>query len=1020
VDERLRLRFEPGSGAPSSGGFLAWLTDPDAGGGAGAGPAALAEALDGAGLPRGAPTTVAMAVAGDGRDGVADVARLPLLPTVRWLAALPLAEDLPARDRPSTDVLAWSLAAKLALELVAAGHLVPALVVDEVGELARAAWRAVTPGDVRPERIARALATEDRVPLDRDGRRVDSEALVRAFLDAVADVSARGGRSAERDPRGAPRPQPFAAGWLEALVGADPRVAGRRDTALVLADDIAEWSSPLEDPDRDVEVGLVVRVAALEGDAGAGASDDERWRIVLGLRDREQGAVVEAVDVWSGDAIDLGHGALTDPAAVLLRRLAVASRLYPPLERALDTPKPDAIVIGVDEVVQLIDEGRAALEAAGVTVVLPPELRDTVDRPLRLRLRVGSGAEAPRLEGDDGLSLRSLAGARYEVVLGDDVLDADELVRLGAAASRLVRWRGRWVRIAPGEVERLAGEVGRSPQLGLTEALAAALARQHHDDELGWLEVVVDGSAAELVERVRVQPGPGEARIDGLRGELRAYQARGVAWLQRMAELGLGAVLADQMGLGKTIQAIALLASRAGDRPNLVVAPTSVVGNWEREIERFAPGLEVVRHHGGERASGIDAFVPGAVVITTYALLRRDASLLTAVPWDVVVLDEAQQVKNPASLGARVARGLEARMRLAMTGTPVENRLLELWAVVDLTNPGLLGARRAFERRFAAPIERWHDAEAADRLHRLVAPFVLRRRKDDDDVALDLPERIVVGDRVPLTAEQAALYDAAVESAFSGAGLGSSAFERRGRILALITALKQICNHPAHFLRDGGPLPGRSGKLDRLTELLAEVLAGDERVLLFTQYREMGDLLVGHLRGELGLVEAPFLHGGLTIAQRDAMVRRFQEDEDADPVLIVSLRAGGTGLNLTRASQVIHFDRWWNPAVEDQATDRAHRIGQHRTVTVHTLVSSGTVEERIDAMLERKRGLADAVAGRSEAWLTELDDDDLRELVVLSADPADEDVTDAIDVTDGAIDARSDRPLLRVVPGGAP
>jgi SNF2 family DNA or RNA helicase len=477
----------------------------------------------------------------------------------------------------------------------------------------------------------------------------------------------------------------------------------------------------------------------------------------------------------------------------------------------------------------------------------------------------------------------------------------------------------------------------------------------------------------------------------------------------------MGGVLADEMGLGKTLMAIALLTSRDQDRPHLVVCPTSVVGNWERELARFAPDAPVIRHHGAERPMTRRAFKPGHVTVTSYALLRRDIGMLSDVPWDVVVFDEAQQIKNAASKGARAARSLTARARIAMTGTPIENRLSELWAIVDVTNPGLLGSQRAFNERFAVPVERWHDEHAAARLRRLVAPFVLRRRKDDPEVSVDLPPKQELTVTCSLTREQASLYQATIEQAFSGAGLGRTAFERRGRILALLTALKQICNHPAQYLRDAGRegtarLANRSGKLARATEILGEIVDNGERALVFTQFREMGELLARQLTAELDLPEVPFLHGGLPLPRRDAMVGRFQEDEDAPPILLVSLRAGGTGLNLTRASHVLHFDRWWNPAVEDQATDRVHRIGQTRAVTVHTMVTAGTIEERIATLLDRKRALADAVVEAGETWITELDDEELRDLVSLStADVADADTDD---------DGPDARPMLTSIPGG--
>jgi hypothetical protein len=447
----------------------------------------------------------------------------------------------------------------------------------------------------------------------------------------------------------------------------------------------------------------------------------------------------------------------------------------------------------------------------------------------------------------------------------------------------------------------------------------------------------------------------------------------------------------DYLLTHNTPQAIALMAARPPERPHLVVCPTSIVGNWERELARFAPEVPVVRYHGPERPQRLDAFRPGSVAVTSYGLLRRDGDFLAAVDWDAVVFDEAQQIKNVATKGARAARALPARVRAALTGTPVENRLSELWAIVDLTNPGLLGPLRRFTERYAIPIERWRDREAAARLRRLVAPFIMRRTKSDPAIAVDLPARHEVRVACSLSGEQAGLYQAAVDDAFAGEGLGTG-FGRRGRILALLTALKQICNHPAHFLDQPGPLTGRSGKLARTTEILGEVAASGDHALVFTQYRRMGDLLTAHLAEALDLPDVPFLHGGVRARARDRMVARFQEDPDAPPVLVVSLRAGGTGLNLTRATEVVHYDRWWNPAVEDQAADRTHRIGQTRPVTVHTLVTAGTVEERIAELLERKRALADAVVGEGEAWLTELGDDELRDLVALSTDDVEDDL----------------------------
>jgi SNF2 family DNA or RNA helicase len=466
-------------------------------------------------------------------------------------------------------------------------------------------------------------------------------------------------------------------------------------------------------------------------------------------------------------------------------------------------------------------------------------------------------------------------------------------------------------------------------------------------------------------------------RTTTVRATLRPYQLQGVAWLRTLPELGGGAVLADEMGLGKTLQAICLLATRPATRPHLVVCPTSLIGNWRRELARFAPETPVVSHHGSSRRLP-DSFAPGTVVVTSYPVLRRDDTL-AAAEWDVVILDEAQQIKNPDALVSRAATRLSAEIRVAMTGTPVENRLDELWSILNVTSPGLLGSRARFRQRFAIPIEQRRSATAAAALKVLVGPHLLRRTKAE--VAVELPAKQYSTVVCTLTDEQGRLYRDAVDRVFAD-GLGHG-IERRGRVLALLTALKQICNHPAQYLRESAALPGRSGKFDRATEMLAEIVDENDRALVFTQYRAMGDLLSGYLSETLGAGSIPFLHGGLSVPRRDQLVHAFQEDEDAPPVLLLSLRAAGFGLNLTRAAHVMHYDRWWNPAVEEQATDRAHRIGQQRTLNVHTLVTGGTIEDHIAQMHDTKRGVADVISGDTEAALANLSDEELHAVLDL-------------------------------------
>jgi SNF2 family DNA or RNA helicase len=458
----------------------------------------------------------------------------------------------------------------------------------------------------------------------------------------------------------------------------------------------------------------------------------------------------------------------------------------------------------------------------------------------------------------------------------------------------------------------------------------------------------------------------------------------------------LGACLADDMGLGKTIQTIALLLKekeRLGSlpAPTLLVCPTSVVTNWEREIRRFTPSLSTMVHQGPSRLRG-EAFMQAAgqvdMVLSSYALVRQDAEVLGSISWLGVILDEAQNIKNPSAKQTQAVRKLEADFRLALTGTPVENRLSELWSIMHFLNPGYLGSQQTFRSNFALPIERYSDQEATVRLKRLVGPFILRRVKSDPGVIQDLPEKVETKVYCHLTEEQATLYQAVVEDAMKQVE-SSDGMQRRGHVLSMIMQLKQICNHPVQYLhqvqKNGRPndeLVERSGKLERLTAMLEEILAEEDRALIFSQFTEMGQLLADYLPAALGCGIA-FLHGGVPAKGRDKLIARFQEDQHGPPIFILSLKAGGTGLNLTRANHVFHFDRWWNPAVEDQATDRAFRIGQKRNVQVHKFVTVGTMEEMIDDMIENKKKLAEAIVGRGEAWLTEMSTEQLGELVRL-------------------------------------
>jgi SNF2 family DNA or RNA helicase len=672
--------------------------------------------------------------------------------------------------------------------------------------------------------------------------------------------------------------------------------------------------------------------------------------------------VVDADRLWA----DVSAGRARLDAAVAVRR---AARAWSPLERLLEASVPASVELGDEDLEDLLARGAIRLAGVGVDLHWPKDLvRDLTSRA------VVEGA-APSSDVPSFFGGGQLLGFNWQLALGSDPLTEAEMDQLAEAHRPVVRLRDQWMLVDP-EIARRARERAIKP-LTAIDALGAALTGTAEVDGVqvpvattGWLDAL----------RARIAtPDEGTeavAQPSALQATLRDYQLRGLRWLARMTSLGLGGCLADDMGLGKTITLIALHLHRGGG-PTLVVCPASLLGNWEREIRRFAPGVAVRRFHGAARS--LDE-VDSGFVLTTYGTMRLDAAKLGAVAWDLLVADEAQHVKNPRSGTAKALRRIPARSRVALTGTPVENNLSELWAILDWTTPGLLGRLGSFRNQWAQPIEADKDEEVAARLAQLVKPFLLRRKKSDPGIAPELPPKTETDQTVSLTREQVVLYEATVRELMAEVQ-ASDRMARRGLIVKLLTGLKQICNHPAQYLKepDDARLTGRSGKLELLDELLETIVAEDGAVLVFTQYVAMARLLERHLadRG----IATQLLHGGTPVRKREEMVERFQAGEV--PVFLLSLKAAGTGLNLTRADHVVHYDRWWNPAVEDQATDRAYRIGQTRPVQVHRLIAEGTIEDRIAAMLSSKRDLADAVLTAGEAALTELSDAELADLVEL-------------------------------------
>jgi superfamily II DNA or RNA helicase len=779
--------------------------------------------------------------------------------------------------------------------------------------------------------------------------------------------------------------------WLKGLVGPSAVVQASLPECARLHEMIAGWTSRVDS--------LVAQPRFVPGFRLHAPADvlpthlTGLWRLTIHAVDREDpGRVFSAADLLKNESQSDPFPLASDPLLPRLRsELARASKYFPPLSACAAQDGPLEATLSLSEAYFFLREAAPLLKSEGYTIWTPDWWTDSAPRP-RMRLSL-QPADNQSSEPLGGIGINELVRYDWEVAIGEETLTREELAILAESKEPLVRLRGRWMEASQAEIDiarKFIVEQGSG-----SATLFEILRRCYLSDDFalgvpfggiraqGWISSVLDAGDASI--KIGEVSPPRE-----FHGDLRPYQLRGLQWLSFMSRIGVGGCLADDMGLGKTIQLIALLLhekeNNTSTGPTLLVGPMSLVGNWQRELERFAPSLKVLVHHGLERLTG-DDFVKEAsrhdVVISTYALTHRDFDQLSVVQWRRVALDEAQCIKNPAAKQAAAVRMLPTKHRLALTGTPVENRLSELWSIMDFLNPGYLGTAADFRRRMAIPIERHHDTDHAARLRTLIRPFILRRLKSDPLVQVDLPPKMEMKVFCNLTREQAALYEAVVSDMLRRVS-ESEGIQRRGLILATLTKLKQICNHPVQFLGDSSELAERSGKCERICEMLGEVIAEGDQALIFTQYREMGDLLVTLLKKTLDC-EILFLHGGTSRVERDRLVQRFQASDNA-PLLILSLKAGGFGLNLTAAAHVFHFDRWWNPAVEDQATDRAHRIGQHRTVQVHKLVCIGTLEERIDAMLEQKRQLADQIIGSGEAWLTELSTDQFRDLITLSQD----------------------------------
>ncbi len=910
-----------------------------------------------------------------------------------WLASLPSEpghfdelSQTPLRVRLGQDVRFWATAARMALELLARQRFLPG--VDGSNSRARALWEPLLDEeDERVEGLASAMPPVCRAFVQANRKGVDPDDLLNDFLATAVDVFVRQAASRLRlrprviDSQGAH----FAAALLDSQGALSATGNERRSLELELAD----WRRSLED-ETEAPFRIAFRLDPPEGE-GAGAG--ERWRLQFFLQAVDDPSLLIPVGrIWrhAGQSWRYLQRRMDRPQERALEALGRASTLFPPIEESLKESRPEYCDLDLDEAYLFLRESAFLLRESGFGVLVP-SWWEKQEAGFGLKLHVAAPEDPGRV--DSALGLDALVEFDWQVAIGDESLDREEFLQLVSLKQPLVRLRGRWVELKEEHVAEALKVIGSQPAravMSLREVLQLGLGRG--EDGLpvrgleadGWVETLLGRLGG--MESLPMLDPPGD-----FQGQLRPYQVSGLSWLTFLGKWGLGACLADDMGLGKTIQMLAFLLHRrqAGElkRPFLLICPTSVMSNWRKEAERFAPALRVLIHHGLGRREG-DAFVRQAarhdLVVSSYSLVHRDLKRLSAVQWDGLVLDEAQNIKNPAAKQTKSVTRLGAPIRVALTGTPVENRLSELWSIMEFLNPSYLGSHLSFKRRFAVPIERYRDPEATEELRRLVQPFVLRRVKTDPTVIKDLPRKNEMKVFCSLTREQATLYEAVVRESLTRID-HSEGMGRKGEVLVALTRLKQVCNHPTHYLGDDSELDGRSGKLTRITEMLEEVLAEGDRALIFTQFAEMGRMLHRHLREALS-TEVLFLHGAVPVRQRDEMITRFQEEVPGPSVFVLSLKAGGFGLNLTRARHVFHFDRWWNPAVENQATDRVFRIGQTRSVAVHKFICAGTVEEKIDELIEQKKDLADLVVRAGEGWLTELSTGDLKELFALRRD----------------------------------
>ncbi|ABX07981.1 DEAD/DEAH box helicase [Prochlorococcus marinus] len=925
-----------------------------------------------------------------------------------WLANLPLTKKDPEL---SEEILWWSHLERWSLSLIARGLWLPQVelnTIDNIG--ARARWSpllnnenerkrleefsirlplvatcAIKREETSEENQNHILKTTPRETLDEYGlavcRPINSRLQVAYLLEELVDGQLR--KDFEESSEDL---DPLLKAWQEALGSHNGVIRLPLEDCERLAKASKNWKENLSGNVKGARACLEL-FAPLEG--------EDLWDLQFSLQaEADPSLKVAAEAVWNADSavLQIGDIQIAQPGEILLEGLGRALNIFQPIERGLENATPNNMQLTPAEAFVLVRTASKQLRDIGIGVILPRSLSGG------LASRLGIAIKAELATSARGLTLRENLEWSWELMIGGSILSLKDLEQLASKRSPLVRYKDSWLELRPNDLKIAEKFCSNNPELSLDDALRLTATKGETLMKLPVHQFNAGPKLQGVLEQYHQHTSPEPlAAPDGFYGQLRPYQERGIGWLAFLHRFNQGACLADDMGLGKTIQVLAFIqhlkSNKDLKKPVLLIAPTSVLTNWKREAYSFTPELSVLEHYGPNRSSTSTLLKKILkkvdILITSYGLLHRDKQLLKTIDWQGVIIDEAQAIKNPNSKQSQTTReivkgGKIIPFRIALTGTPIENRVSELWSLMDFLNPSVLGEKEFFDQRYKLPIERYGDISSLTDLKARVSPFILRRLKSDKSIISDLPSKVELKEWITLSQEQRALYNKTVDNTLQEIAR-SPIGQRHAKTLGLLTRLKQICNHPALALKEkniSDDFGIRSTKLQRLEELLDVIFATEDRALLFTQFAEWGHLLQAYLEKKWGH-SILFLHGGTRKIDRQSMVDQFQEDPRGPKLFLLSLKAGGIGLNLTRANHVLHIDRWWNPAVENQATDRAYRIGQKNSVMVHKFIATGSVEEKIDQMITEKSKLAENIIGAGEDWLGKLGINELRELVSL-------------------------------------